>query len=158
MNEFPRNPKPNRGDIIEITECLSSRPSKYLYVGAKIKVYRCCQRCDVPIYKFSQKVDKYIKMIQFTYKSPKNGGLLYVTERNYSWKIVERSTYTEAESLPKFTDLSKLKVPKEEFDNLLGLMSKKREESLMIDAVKKMNKVLSNYPYPEKDKSHENME
>lgn len=35
---------------------------------------------------------------------------------------------------------------------------KRRDEILMIDAVNKMNKVLSNFPYPEKDKSHENME
>lgn len=38
MNEFPRNPKPNRGDIIEITEKLLGRKSKYLKVGEQFKV------------------------------------------------------------------------------------------------------------------------
>jgi hypothetical protein len=59
---------------------------------------------------------------------------------------------------PKFTDLSELKVPKEDFDNLLRSMSKDIAEKQINNVVKEVNKVLFNYPYPEKDKSHENME
>lgn len=59
---------------------------------------------------------------------------------------------------PKFTDLSELKVPKEDFDNLLRSMSKDIAEKQINNIVEEVNKVLSNYPYPEKDKSHENME
>jgi hypothetical protein len=59
---------------------------------------------------------------------------------------------------PKFIDLSELKVPKEDFDNLLRSMSKDIAEKQINNIVEEVNKVLSNYPYPEKDKSHEKME
>lgn len=49
-------------------------------------------------------------------------------------------------------------VPKEDFDNLLRLKSKDINEKQMNNIVEEVNKVLYNYPYPEKDKSHENME
>lgn len=135
---YPRNEKPHKGDIVEITGCYSGRPSKYLYVGARIKVCKCWQVCDVPYRSYA---DKDNKMIRFTYRSPK-GNILGVSEKNYSWKIVEKSSYTE-ESLPKFIDIPNLTVDKDEFEDLLLKMS---------NAVEKINRMLSNYPYPEKKK------
>lgn len=81
-------------------------------------------------------------MIRFTYRSPK-GCILGVSEKNYSWKIVERASYTEEECLPKFTDISNLTVDKDEFEDLLLKMS---------NAVEKLKEMLSNYPYLEKKK------
>lgn len=136
---YPRNEKPHKGDIVEITECYSGRPSKHLYVGARIKVCKCWQVCDIPYRTYAEKDNK---MIRFTYRSPK-GNILGVSEKNYSWKIVERSSYTEEESLPKCMDISTLIVDKSKLEYLL---------LNMMNAVQKVNKMLSNYPYPEKKK------
>lgn len=80
MNEFPRNPKPNRGDIIEITENLSGRKSKYLKVGEQFKVHTAYD--NAPIFNPTKEIHIHAKN--------KDGGLCNIRERNYSWKIVKK--------------------------------------------------------------------
>lgn len=80
MNEFPRNPKPNRGDIIEITENLSGRKSKYLKVGEQFKVHTAYD--NAPIFNPTKEIHIHAQN--------KDGDLCNIRERNYSWKIVKK--------------------------------------------------------------------
>lgn len=80
MNKFPRNPKPDRGDIIEITENILGRKSKYLKVGEQFKVRNAYD--NSPIFNPTKEIHIYAKN--------KDGGICNIRERNYSWKIVKK--------------------------------------------------------------------
>lgn len=80
MNKFPRNPKPDRGDIIEITENISGIKSKYLKVGEQFKVHTAYD--NAPIFNPTKEIHIHAKN--------KDGGLCNIRERNYSWKIVKK--------------------------------------------------------------------